>query len=166
MDVQSQSSRFRALFLSALQDYQTQTGTTLSTHPLAERLQHCDSVESVTAVLREQARAFSDFRGGEGRIMESLKTIVSVLHSLPENSALGEVTGLVRRKASYRCSMFVIPCSQPIPPARLISAGFAILLAVRSFLIFHVYILVTCKCVRRSRMSAPAMMLSSICSKR
>jgi hypothetical protein len=165
MDVQSQSSRFRAHFDSALRDYQRQTGTTLTGHPLAERLQHCDSVESVTAVLREQTRAFIEFRGGEGRIMKSLKTIVSVLHTLSENYALGEGTGLVRRKSSYRCSMFVIPCSQPIPPAKLISAGVAILLAVRSFLISHVYILVTCKRVR-SRMLAPAMMLSSICSNR
>src|SRR5260221_11185523 len=166
MDVQSQSSRFRALFDSALQDYQRQTGTTLSSHPLAEKLQHCDSVESVTAVLREQIRGFSDFRGGEGRIMKSLKTIVSVLHTLSENSALNEGIGLVRRKASYRCSIFLILYSQPFPPAKVIFAGFAILLAVRSFLLSYVYILVTCKCVRRSRTSAPAMMLSSICSNR
>ena len=77
MGDQLQSSRFRALFDSALQDYQSQTCTTLSSHPLAEKLQDCDLVESVTALLREQARVFSDFRGGEGRIMKSLKTVVS-----------------------------------------------------------------------------------------
>jgi hypothetical protein len=99
-----QSSRFRAFFDSALHDYQRQTGTTLSSHPLAEKIQDCDSVESVTAVLREQARALSDFRGGEGRIMRSLETIVSVLYTLSEKSALGEAIGLVRRKGSSMCS--------------------------------------------------------------
>ena len=98
MEDQSHPSRFRAIFDSALQDYQSQTGTTLSSHPLAEKLQHCDSVESVTAVLREQARALSDFRGGEGRIMKSLKTVVSVLYTLSENFALGDTIGLVRQR--------------------------------------------------------------------
>ena len=97
---QSQSSRFRLLFESALQNYQIQTGTTLVNHPLAEKLQYCDSVESVTAVLQDQARAFSEFRGGDGRIMKSLKAVVSVLDSLSTSIALGEAIGLVRRKAS------------------------------------------------------------------
>jgi hypothetical protein len=100
MDHQSQSSRFRVLFESALQDYQIQTGTTLPNHPLAEKLQYCNSVESVTAVLQEQARAFIEFRGGDGRIMKSLKNVVSVLDSLSTSTHLGEAIGLVRRKAS------------------------------------------------------------------
>ena len=100
MDHQSQSSRFRVLFESALQDYQIQTGTTLPNHPLAEKLQNCNSVESVTAVLQEQARAFIEFRGGDGRIMKSLKNVVSVLDSLSTSTDLGEAIGLVSRKAS------------------------------------------------------------------
>jgi hypothetical protein len=130
MEDQSQSSRFRAIFDTALRDYQSQTGTTLSSHPLAEELQRCDSVESIVAVLREQARSFSDFRGGDGRITKSLKTVVSVLYTLSENSALGEAIGLVRQKTSCRCPKFLILYSQPFPPAKAIFAGFAILLAV------------------------------------
>ena len=130
MDDQSQSPRFRALFDSALQDYQSQTCTTLFSHPLAEKLQHCDSVESVTAVLQEQARAFSDFRGGDGRIMKSLRTVVSVLYTLSENSALSGAIGLVRRKASSTCPKFLIHYSQAFPPANAIFAAFAILFAV------------------------------------
>jgi hypothetical protein len=130
MDDQSQSSRFRTLFDSALQDYQSQTGTTLFKHPLAEKLQHCNSVESVTAVLQEQARGFNDFWGGEGRIMKSLETVVSVLYTLSENSAIAEGIGLVRRKTSSTCPKNLIPYSQPFPLAKAIFAGFAILLAV------------------------------------
>ena len=130
MGDQSQSSRFRLLFESALQEYQKQTGTTLTSHPLAEKLQDCDSIESVTAVLQEQARAFSEFRDGDGRIMKSLKAVVSVVYTLSVSTALGEAIELVRWKISIcvpdlRC--FIL---QPFPPAKAIIAGFAILLAV------------------------------------
>jgi hypothetical protein len=92
----SQSSRSRIAFESALHDYQTQTGTTLASHPLTEQLKNCDSVESVTAVLQEQARAFSDIRGGDRKIMELLGRIVSALHTLSASAVLGEAIDLVR----------------------------------------------------------------------
>jgi hypothetical protein len=88
--------RFRALFESALQNYQHQTGTTLASHPLAQKLQNCDSPESVTAVLQEQARTFSEFRGGDGRVMKSLRPVVSVLYTLSNSGTLGGAIGLVR----------------------------------------------------------------------
>jgi len=91
----SQSSRFRALFEAALQDYQIQTGTALVNHPLAEKLQNCNSAESVTAVLQEQARAFNEFLGDNGRTTKSLKGIVSVLYTLSSSAAS---IGLVRRE--------------------------------------------------------------------
>ena len=97
---QSQSSRFQLLFESALQEYQNQTGTSLASHPLAEKLQGCDSIESITTVLQEQARAFSEFRGGDGRVMKSLKTVVSVVYTLSVSTVLGEAVGLVRCKIS------------------------------------------------------------------
>jgi fungal STAND N-terminal Goodbye domain len=96
MDVRSQSSRSRILFESALHDYQTQTGTTLADHPLAEKLKSCDSVESVTAMLQEQAQGFSNIRGGDRKIMELLVRIASALHALSASAALGEVIDLVR----------------------------------------------------------------------
>ena len=95
MAEQLQFSRFRLLFESALQDYQNQTGTTLANRPLTEKLQNCDSVESVTAVLQEQARAFTEFRGDDGRFMKSLRGVVSVLYMLSASTALGEAIRLV-----------------------------------------------------------------------
>ena len=100
MGDQSQSSCFQLLFESALQEYQNQTGTSLASHPLAEKLQDCHSIESITTVLQEQATAFSEFRGGDGRIMKSLKTVVSVVYTLSVSTALGEAVGLVRWKIS------------------------------------------------------------------
>ena len=101
MSDQSQSSRFRSLFEVALQDYQIQTGTALVNHPLAGKLQNCNSVESVTAVLQEQARAFNEFLGENGRITKSLKGIVSVLYTLSSSAAS---VGLVRREGSIAVS--------------------------------------------------------------
>ena len=98
MSDQPGPSRLRVLFETALQDYEKQTGIVLANHPLAEHLQNCDSVESVTAVLREQTRAFSDFRGRD-KIVKLLKNVVSVLHKLSATADLGEAIGLVRPQA-------------------------------------------------------------------
>jgi hypothetical protein len=115
------SSRFRVLFEAALQQYEKQTEIPLAKHPLAEQLvpsrirslpsflplllQNCDSVESVIAVLQEQVRAFSEFRGSD-RIMKSLKGVVSVLSTLSAVADLSDSIGLVRRKVPIGCPMF------------------------------------------------------------
>jgi hypothetical protein len=77
-----------------------QTGMTLASHLLAKKLQNCDSVESVTAVLQEQIWAFSKFQGGNNRIMKSLKSVMSALYTLSASTALDEAIGLVHWKAS------------------------------------------------------------------
>jgi hypothetical protein len=97
MSDQSASFLLQVLFGAALQDYERQTGIKLAEHPLAKRLQECDSVESITAVL-EQRLAFSEFRGKE-KIMKSLKNTVSVLCKLSACAKLGAVIGMVRQKA-------------------------------------------------------------------
>ena len=62
-------------------DYERQTGKTLADRPLAEKLQSCDSVDSVNAVLREQTDASNEIRGKDN-ILKPLKNILSVLHNL------------------------------------------------------------------------------------
>jgi hypothetical protein len=93
-----QLPRFRVLFDAALKNYQNQTGTTLTGHPLVEKLQNCDSAESVTDVLQGQARLFSEFRGN-GKIMETLKSVVSVLYTLSVSGIFAGEIGLVRCKS-------------------------------------------------------------------
>ena len=97
MTEQSRPSRFQELFEAAFQEYQKQTGKTLAIHPLAEKLQSCDSVESVTAALREQIKTSSEIRGND-KIMKPLKNVLSILHKLSSSSAVnfGEHLGLVR----------------------------------------------------------------------
>ena len=70
------------LFEAALKDYKQRTGIKLAEHPLAERLQGCNSVESVTVILRKQAQ---DFKGSleKDKVLESLKKVLTVLDRLP-----------------------------------------------------------------------------------
>ena len=102
MSDQSASSHLKVLFEAALQDYETRTGIELAKHPLAERLQECHSVETITAVLDEQTHAFNEFRGKE-KVIKLLKNAVSVLHKLSGCAKLGEVIGVVHLKALYGC---------------------------------------------------------------
>jgi hypothetical protein len=103
MTDQPGSSRLRELFEAALSDYENQTGISLKTHPFAEaeQLQHCYSVESVTAFLQSQARACSEIQGID-RIMESLNRVVSVLCSI---SASFDNLGFVRLRVLTECSV-------------------------------------------------------------
>ena len=104
MSDQSGPSRLQVLFEAAVQDYEKKTGIVLARHPLAEKLQNCDSIESVTAIFHEQAQAFSQFRGGD-KVFRPLKNIVSVLHKL---SAAADTIGLVRPWAIIWCLTFLI----------------------------------------------------------
>ncbi len=91
MGDQSGSPRFQVLFESALRDYERQTGTN---HPLAQQLQVCQTVESITSLLQEQARALSEYRGSD-KIMKSLKSVVSFLSKVTSTAALGQHFGMV-----------------------------------------------------------------------
>ncbi len=101
MTDQSGSSPLRELFEAALSDYEKQTSISLKKHPFTKQLQHCYSVESVAALLQNQVRACSEFRGID-RIMESLNRVVSVLYSI---SASFDNLGLVRQKVLMECSV-------------------------------------------------------------
>jgi len=123
MSDHSQFSHFQGLFERALQDYEDQTGTALARHPFAEQLQSCNSVDSILSILQQQAQAFTEFRGSNGRIMRSLKSAVSVIYALSNSTTL-RVISMV-----------------PFPPAQAIFSGVAVLLAVCAFLRSrHVYL--------------------------
>ncbi len=98
MSDQSELSHLQVLFEAALQDYERQTGIALAKHPLAERLQECDSVGSITAIFHEEAQAFKEFRGKE-KIMKSLQNAVSFLSKLSACAKLGVVIGVVHLQA-------------------------------------------------------------------
>ena len=82
------------LFEAALENYKQQTGIELAEHPLAERLQDCNSVDSVTTVLREQAQDFKEFREKD-KVLKPLKKVLTVLHRLSSAANFGQDIGLV-----------------------------------------------------------------------
>ena len=94
MSDQSGSSRLCVLFEAALEDYKQQTGIELATHSLAERLQYHDSVDSVTAVICEQAQDFKEFREKD-KVLKPLKKILTVLHTLSSATNFDQYVGLV-----------------------------------------------------------------------
>ena len=79
MSQSSSSSNFQILFDAALRDYKDKTENSLTDHPIAKQLETCESVNSITAVLQEQARRFREFRESNGRLMKALTSSVDVL---------------------------------------------------------------------------------------
>ena len=63
----------------------------LSKHPLADRLQACDSASSILTVLKEQVQQLDESQRGN---MMWLDPTVNVLHTFTET--LGEGVGSVR----------------------------------------------------------------------
>jgi hypothetical protein len=97
----SLSSTFRVLFDAALQDYKDKTGNTLTGHSIAKQLEACESVNSITAILQEQARSFSEFRENDGKLVKALNYSVDVLCAPSISSALDEAIGLVVRRKAF-----------------------------------------------------------------
>ena len=94
MSGQSGSSPLCVLFEAALEDYKQQTGIELAKHPIAERLQNCNSVESVTDILHEQAQDLNKFREKD-KVLKPLKKILKVLHRLSSVADFAQGVGLV-----------------------------------------------------------------------
>ena len=126
------------LFEDSLLEYEKQTDIALDKHPLAKRLQHCDSVETVSAILEEQVCACSELPGSD-RIIKSLNSIVSSLY-MPSASVNLD---LVRLKVLMGCLTSLMLSLKPFPPGNAIYAGFSVLLAVCLFPLFYVRICVT-----------------------
>ena len=163
MSDQPVSPHLKVLFDAALQDYETQTGIALAKHSLAERLQECDSVESITAVLHEQTQAFNEFRGKE-KVMKLLKNAVSVLYKLSAGAKFGEVIGVVHIKALMRSSIRLTPIYRSFRLQRQYTPDS---LSYSPYLLFfrsQLRIFETSSYIRRSRTPRTVMMRSSSCS--
>ena len=60
MTDQSVSSHFQTLFKLALEDYEIKTKISLEKHPLAQKLENCHSIKSISTLLQDQARTFGE----------------------------------------------------------------------------------------------------------
>jgi hypothetical protein len=90
------SPELKSLFETALEEFEKRAGINLLQHQIIDRLENCQSADSVIDILQEEAQAFRNFRGDDGKLMTWLKRTVNVLHILSTSSILGEGIGLVR----------------------------------------------------------------------
>jgi hypothetical protein len=97
----SATSNFKAFFDAALKDYTKKTGKDLCDldHPLASKLDSCDSPDSILNVFQEQAREFGEFRKGDTKLLKWLKPIVKILHPISTNKVLGDSVSSVNPAA-------------------------------------------------------------------
>ncbi|KAH9073530.1 hypothetical protein EDB83DRAFT_80889 [Lactarius deliciosus] len=97
------SSNFRAVFVSALREYEKKTKTDLHTHPLATQLQSCQSSSDILAVLHDKVNEFDQSRSHNERLSSWLGPTINVLYAF--SATLGEGVGLANilaRKSHFR----------------------------------------------------------------
>jgi hypothetical protein len=85
----------KSLLETALNEFEKRAGSNLVQHQIVDKLVNCESADSVIDVLQEQAQAFRNFRGDDGKLMTWLKRTVNVLYTLSTSGVLGEGIGLV-----------------------------------------------------------------------
>jgi hypothetical protein len=129
MTDQPVSSRLRTLFELALEDYEITTKISLANHPLAQNLENCHSVESITTLLQDQARTFGGFHGRD-RMMKSIRSTAPFLYKLSTTAALGDGIGLVHQKALMTVFHISNIILQAVPPTKALQTGLGVLLAV------------------------------------
>ena len=89
------SPELKLLFETALNEFEKRAGSNLAQHQIIDKLVNCESADSVIDVLQEEAQAFRDFRGDDGKLITWLKRTVNALYTLSTSSVLGEGIGLV-----------------------------------------------------------------------
>jgi hypothetical protein len=93
MSLTTSSTNFPLILDAALNDYARQTGMDLSKNPLFDKLQNCDSPDSILDLLQDRAAAFKSYRDGHQGLINRLSPVVQVLHAF--SGILCEVTCLV-----------------------------------------------------------------------
>ena len=85
----------------------TQPGKDLRNHPLADRIDSCDSPDSIIDIFQEQSRAFGEFMNGDTKLFKWLRPVVNVLHALSTNSVLSDNGSLVSLAFPIIYSMYL-----------------------------------------------------------
>ena len=99
---QSGTTRFHVRFESALRAYKQTTGIILAEHPLTVQLRHSHSIETITAILKYEARVSSGLLGCEG-IVKSIENTVSMLFALSATVSFSDAIVLVFKEAPRSC---------------------------------------------------------------
>ncbi|KAH8982125.1 hypothetical protein EDB86DRAFT_2834524 [Lactarius hatsudake] len=104
----SSTPNFHPIFEKALKEYKKKTGKEISTHPLAEEINGCSSIEAILTVLQGKANELNQSQSSDERLTKWLTPTVNVLDAL--STTLGEGVGTV------------------FPPTKIIFSAMSILL--------------------------------------
>ncbi|KAH9178051.1 hypothetical protein EDB89DRAFT_2239757, partial [Lactarius sanguifluus] len=104
----SSTPNFHPIFEKALKEYKKKTGKEISTHPLAEEINGCSSIEAILTVLQGKANELNQSQSSDDRLTKWLTPTVNVLDAL--SATLGEGVGTV------------------FPPTKIIFSAMSILL--------------------------------------
>ncbi|KAI9431772.1 hypothetical protein H4582DRAFT_1216018 [Lactarius indigo] len=104
----SSTPNLHPIFEKALEEYEKKTKKKISTHPLAEEIQGCGSIEVILTVLQGKANELDQSQSSDERFTKWLTPTVNVLNVL--SSTLGEGVGTV------------------FPPTKIIFSAMSILL--------------------------------------
>jgi hypothetical protein len=77
----STSSNFQLIFDDALEEYKKRTKNDILSHPLADRLEVCDSASNILTVLQEQVQELNQSQRRNERWTRWLDPTVKVLHT-------------------------------------------------------------------------------------
>src|ERR1700744_50803 len=86
---------FQAILDKALADYCEQIGVDIDKNPFADEMRGRDSPDDVLKLLEEKANAFKVYRDGNRKLINFLKPVVQVVHTL--SGVIGESLSLVGR---------------------------------------------------------------------
>ena len=100
----SSSSNFQSVFNASLQAYDNKTKNKLLDHPLATRLQSCNSPNAVLSVLQELILQFDQRRASDERLKNWLNPTVNVLYTF--SATLSEGVGLVSLSSQSLCDLY------------------------------------------------------------
>ena len=101
--VATSSTNFESIFTAALEAYKKQTKKDITFHPLAAKLQSCDSPSAILAVLQAQIKAFDQSQTTNEKLTAWLDPTVNVLYAF--SGTLNSTVGLVNCETSI-CSIF------------------------------------------------------------
>ena len=87
------SASFETIFTDASKEYKRQTKRDIASHPLATRLQSCDSPQAILAVLRDQVQKFDQSQSVDEKWVKWVDPTVNVLYAF--SATLGNGVGLV-----------------------------------------------------------------------
>jgi hypothetical protein len=123
----SSSSNFQLIINNALKAYEKRTKKDLLSHPLAARIQTCQTPSSILAVLQEQVQGPNQFR--RDGLTKWLDPTVNVIHAF--STTLESGVSLVRLRTYAYLRSPLSYSWQLFSPANVVFAGIGLLLSVR-----------------------------------